>query len=143
MRTFQNHFKSFKEECVVKSWWNDSIFLVDGRKEQFQIIKHFQNTGRIVSVCLFVKYDDKSIEQSLIMKKTDKSFVKSVSKINKISVFHLNQKSVEDTVVAWEMFPLEIFGVNSNWLHIVTPILDEWEKCTFSFVDTFLPLVFW
>ena len=76
------------------------------------------------------------------MKKTRKGFVKSVSEINKVSVLHFNQEGMENTVVSWEMLPFQVFGVDSNRLYVVAPILYKGEKCTFSFIDTLFPLVF-
>ena len=62
MRTFQNHFETFEEKRIIESWWDNSVFLVDGGKEQFQIVKQFQNTGGVVSIGLLIKYNNKCIE---------------------------------------------------------------------------------
>lgn len=49
---------------------------------------------------------------------------------------------MQDAIVAREMFPLKVFGIDGNRFHVVTPILDKGEKGAFSFIYTFFPLIF-
>ena len=76
------------------------------------------------------------------MEKTNESFIKPVSEIDKVGVFHLNEEGVENAVIAGKMFPLEVFGVDGDGLDVLAPVLHKGEEGTFSFVDSFFPLVF-
>lgn len=49
---------------------------------------------------------------------------------------------MENAVIAGEMFPFKVFGVDGDGFNVIAPVLHKREECTFSFVDSFFPLIF-
>lgn len=59
------------------------------------------------------------------MQETYECLFHPTRKINKFCTFHLNQEGMQKSIIPREILPFKVFGINSDRLDIVTPILDK------------------
>lgn len=80
------------------------------------------------------------VQKLLIGKQFEETCFQNIRVFEDGSFFHFRQETFEQFTIAREVFPLNIFGVDDNWLNILNPALNELEESYASFRKPIFPI---
>ena len=130
-----------EQEFEVEGAWHRPASSADAGEEDPQQVQGLDHVELVVEIGLPENNQDEGVEQLLVGEETGGGPLHGLRVVAEGSELHLGEKAEEDLLVAGEVAPADVLGVDRDAFDEGDPVADEGEEGPSPLLHALLPLV--